>query len=215
MKKTTRISNKAHRFVSGIEAQSIKSLAAETIPQTEADLFRLVHELQVHQMELKQQNEELRQVRDEVEAGLERYTDLYEFAPVGYFTLTRDGTIRQTNLTGALLLGVDRAELTLVQFSFFVKGDCLPAFNIFLKNVFENKVKVTIETVLLKSDNKSLWVRIEAIVMPEGQTCRAAVMDINELKQIESQKEAVAYGLRESETRYRKLADSIDDKFCL
>jgi len=62
---------------------------------------RLVHELQVHQMELEQQNEELQRVRAEVEEGLARYTELYEFAPAGYLTLGRDGEIRQLNLAGA------------------------------------------------------------------------------------------------------------------
>ena len=57
------------------------------------------------------QNEELRRSRAEVEAGLERYTELYDFAPVGYLTLGRDGTIRQVNLTGAQLLGGERARL--------------------------------------------------------------------------------------------------------
>jgi hypothetical protein len=79
--------------------------------RTETDTQRLVHELQVHQIELEMQNEELRQSRAEVEAGLECYTELYDFAPVGYVTLGRDGTIRQMNLAGAHLLGVERARL--------------------------------------------------------------------------------------------------------
>ncbi|RPJ10969.1 MAG: histidine kinase, partial [Deltaproteobacteria bacterium] len=58
------------------------------------------------------QNEELRESRAEVEAGLERYTEFYDFAPVGYLTLGRDGAIRQVNLTGARLLGVDRGRLS-------------------------------------------------------------------------------------------------------
>ena len=65
-----------------------------------------MHELQVHQVELEMQNEELRRSRAEVEAGLERYTELYDFAPVGYLTLGLDGAIHQVNLTGASLLGV-------------------------------------------------------------------------------------------------------------
>ena len=63
-------------------------------PGTEEEPLRLLHELQVHQIELEMQNAELRQARDEVETALEKYTDLYDFAPVGYFTLDRKGTIR-------------------------------------------------------------------------------------------------------------------------
>ena len=72
---------------------------------------RLLHELQVHQIELEMQNEELQQARTKVEEGLSRYTDLYEFAPVGYLTLNREGEIQQVNLTGARLLGLERSHL--------------------------------------------------------------------------------------------------------
>src|SRR5271157_4080986 len=78
---------------------------------TAEETQRLVHELEVHQIQLEMQNEELLQARAEVEAILGQYTDLYDFAPVGYFTFDRDGAIRQVNLTGVRLLGVDRSGL--------------------------------------------------------------------------------------------------------
>ena len=85
-----------------------------------SDTRRLVHELQVHQIELEMQNEELMQTRAELEAALRQYTDLYDFAPVGYFTLARDGTILQVNLAGANLLGVERGTLIKQRFGVFV-----------------------------------------------------------------------------------------------
>jgi PAS domain-containing protein len=84
---------------------------AAALPATQTDPQRLVHELEVHQIELEMQNEELVQSRAQVEAGLRRYTDLYDFAPAGYFTLERDGAIHQVNLAGANLLGVERGAL--------------------------------------------------------------------------------------------------------
>src|ERR1035437_4901072 len=71
----------------------------------------LLHELQVHQIELEMQNTEIRQARDVVETALEKYTDLYAFAPVGYFTFDRNGNIITVNLCGARLLGVERSRL--------------------------------------------------------------------------------------------------------
>ena len=71
----------------------------EVRPGTKEETRRLLHELQVHQIELEMQNEELQQARAETEAVVGQYTDLYDFAPVGYVTLHRDGTIRQANLT--------------------------------------------------------------------------------------------------------------------
>jgi PAS domain-containing protein len=84
---------------------------SEAAALAEVDAQRIVHELQVHKVEPEMQNEELCRSRVEVEAGLERYTELYDFAPVGYMTLGRDGAIRQVNLTGTRLLGVERGRL--------------------------------------------------------------------------------------------------------
>ena len=70
------------------------------------ELLRLHHELLVHQVELEMQNAELREVRDVLETALEQHTELYEFAPVGYFTLDRIGTISSVNLFGTSLVGI-------------------------------------------------------------------------------------------------------------
>ena len=79
--------------------------------QSDADNQRQLHELEVHQIELEMQNEELREAREAMEALLEKYTDLYDFAPVGYLTLDREGIIREANLAGASLLGIARSAL--------------------------------------------------------------------------------------------------------
>ena len=87
---------------------------------TEKDLLRLHHELLVHQVELEMQNEELRQTMDRLETALEQYTDLYDFAPVGYFTLDRNGTISKVNLTGTSFVGVERSRLIGRRFGVYV-----------------------------------------------------------------------------------------------
>ncbi len=84
------------------------------------DTPHLVLELQIHQIELEMQNEQLEQARTQMETALELYTELYEFAPTGYFTLDRNGKIRQANLTGSGLLGVGRSRLVNRRFSRFV-----------------------------------------------------------------------------------------------
>ena len=159
---------------------------------TAEETQRLVHELQVHQIELEMQNEELQQTRAEVEAILGQYTDLYDFAPVGYFTLDRDGTIGQVNLTGARLLGVERSGLVNRRFGLFVSAESCPAFNAFLKKVFDCQAKETCELALRKQANDPLWAHIEAAATQDGQACRAAVVDITERKRAEAEVQAAA-----------------------
>ena len=86
------------------------------------DPQRQLHELQVHQIELEMQNAEIQESRNRMELLLEKFTDLYDFAPVGYFTLSADSTIQQANLTGAVLLGVERGRLVGQRFGHLFVG---------------------------------------------------------------------------------------------
>ena len=94
--------------------------AGENLPRTEADMRRLLHELQVHQVELEMQNEELRRAREELELSRNKYAELYDFAPVGYFTFDAHGVIREVNLAGAQLLGIERRLLANKPFTGFI-----------------------------------------------------------------------------------------------
>ena len=154
--------------------------------RSEADTQRLVHELQVHQIELAMQNEELRKARDEMETGLERYTELYDFAPVGYLTLDREGTIREANLTSASLLGIERSRLVKRRFALCVSAADLPAFNSFLAKVFASKVRESCEVTLLKEGKPPVELRIAAAVAAAGGECRVVLEDITEQKRAET-----------------------------
>jgi len=149
-------------------------------PGMEHDSRRPLHEARVHQVELKMQNEEFVAARSEVEAGLERYTDLYDFAPVGYFTLDRDGTIRHVNVTGARLVGIERSGLVNRRFGLFVSVETRPAFTAFLEKVFDGRAKDAFEARLAREGNDPLIVRIEAAACVDRQECRVIVTDITE-----------------------------------
>jgi len=81
---------------------------------------QILHELQVHQIELEMQNEELRKAQLALEESRQRYADLYDFAPVGYFTFTPEALIKNVNLTGATLLGMARQKLVNRRFRSFI-----------------------------------------------------------------------------------------------
>jgi two-component system cell cycle sensor histidine kinase/response regulator CckA len=165
------------------------------------ELQRIIHELAVHQIELEMQQDELLQSREELEEGLERFTELYDFAPLGYFTLARDGTILQVNLTGTKLLGVDRSELIGDLFGRFLAADEIPVFNALLERVFSTNNSGSCEVTLRNDDipqplhdlslsldagaEHNRTVRIDAVVSNDGQECRTVVSDISREKQVE------------------------------
>jgi diguanylate cyclase (GGDEF)-like protein/PAS domain S-box-containing protein len=161
---------------------------AASFPAIDADTQRLFHELEVHQIELEMQNEELVQARAEVETLLRLYTDLYDYAPVGYFTLARDGTIRQVNLAGANLLGAERGKLIKRRFGGFVSVQSCVTFSTFLEKVFGDQQKEICEVAIQANGHAPLWARIEASVVDEQRkVARAVVIDISERKQMEEQ----------------------------
>ncbi|WP_300442575.1 PAS domain-containing protein [Zoogloea sp.] len=113
------------------EQRLARRAAGETVPQRHA--ADLVHELQVHQIELEMQNEELRRAHAALEASRDRYVDLYEFAPVGYLTLNADGFIAEINLAGATLLGEVRGALIKRRFARFVADESRDGWHRFLR----------------------------------------------------------------------------------
>ncbi len=155
---------------------------------------RLVQELQVHQIELELQNEELLGARAELEAGLERYANLYDFAPAAYVTLDCDGVIQKANLAGARLLGTERARLVGKHFGYLVSAEGRSIFTAFLEQVFEGQgqevceVELTIEPSDPRAPEKkaSLWVHIEATASEDsGEECRAVLVDITGRRRME------------------------------
>jgi PAS domain S-box-containing protein len=152
---------------------------------TEEEPLRLRHELQVHQVELDMQNEELRNSRDELEKVLEEYTELYDFAPVGYVTLDLKGTIRKVNFTGAALLGLVRSSLVGRRFWQFMTDEACPVFTAFLGKVFTGPNKEECELTLLKNGHAPVCVQVVGRVTKPGQECRIALIDITERKRAE------------------------------
>ena len=150
------------------------------------DSRRLLHELQVHQIELEMQNAELRQARDALEAALENYTDLYDFAPSGYFTLAPTGAILRANLTGATLLGIERSRLQGQLFERLVSNEGRPAFQAFLKHVFADPAKQAGDFELACPGQPPRSVNLEAQSSPDRKECRAAVVDITARKVAEA-----------------------------
>jgi PAS domain S-box-containing protein len=154
------------------------------IEEVAADKQRINHELEMSQTELEKQNKELLSARAETESALRQYENLYDFAPVGYFTMRRDGVIQKANLAGAKLLGIQDGSLPQGPFDLFVSATFRTTFSDFLEKVFTSRNKETCEVGLERDETASLWVHIEAI-LDSDETCQAVVSDITERKQAE------------------------------
>jgi len=195
----------------------MSEMAGEPAPPIKKeDMKKLIHELRVSRIELEIQNEGLVQARDEVEALLERSTNLYDFAPVGYFTLDHRGTIHNMNLTGAAMLGFERSLLVDRRFQAFVSQDSLPGFNAFIKTVFGRKTKQSCDVEIRNQNDQPIVVRIEANVAGASQECFMAVADITERKRAEEQlkhfNEELEKGIAD---RTGKLNASLEEKVVL
>jgi PAS domain S-box-containing protein len=148
------------------------------------DIQHLVHELQVHQTELEMQNEELRRAQLQLEESRDKYVDLYDFAPVGYFTVAERGLILEANLTGATMLGVDRSRLLKQPFSRFVAWDNEDTFYFHRKQVFETRTPQVCDLKMVKRDSTLFEAQLESIAVPDSEgnynRFRTAVIDITE-----------------------------------
>jgi hypothetical protein len=140
---------------------------------------KLLHELQVHQIELEMQNEELRQAYETSEIALKKYTLLYDFAPMGYFTLTVEAIIIDLNFTGAEMLGDRRFSLLNSNFRFFVSDESKQVFNDFFRKVSNGNSKESCEIMLGYNNKPSTYVYIEGITTGDERKCLLSAVDIS------------------------------------
>ena len=187
----------------------VVELPGDTAPEpgvlpAEAEILRLLHELQARQVELAVQNAALAEARDTAVADLATYTDLYDSAPVGYLTLNRDGTIKNVNLVGAGMLGWDRSLLIGWPFQLFVPDESRSAFAAFLDKVDTSRTREACEMLLLARRTAPTWVRIEAIAAAPGKEYRLVLIDIKDRKQSMDT-------LEKSEAGYGIITDTADN----
>ena len=133
------------------------------------NLQRLVHELQVHQIELEMQNEELRETRIELETALARYTELFDFAPIGYVTISLDGTLQEVNHSAARLLRRPRSDLLGRRLDAMVVPRDRAKFSELLRQVVESEAGESCELELFRLDGRALRVQLVANLLARAE----------------------------------------------
>ena len=172
--------------------------------QSGQEIQRLVHELQIHQIELEMQNEELRETRTDLEAGLDRYSELFDAAPMSLVTLTTTGIISRTNLAAATLLGQPQARLQGVTLATFVAEPDRRRFRAFLEQAFADPNKASCELTLTGEGLPERIVAFETTLSADCQEFRCGLMDITARKRAED-------ALKLSEDRFAVLAQASHD----
>lgn len=176
--------NQVNAKILRLRAEEQLKLKEQNIVDSEVDynVKKLLHELQVHQIELEMQNEELREANAATEIALKKYTMLYDLAPMGYFTLEQNGNITELNFTGAELLGDRRFSLVNSNFKLFVSDESKGDFNKFLNRVFTSNYKETCKVQLGFIEKTMKHVYMEGVVIGDDRNCLLSVVDISGIK---------------------------------
>ncbi len=172
-----------------------------------ADTRALLHELQVHQVELEIQNEELRRSEATLLESRQRYFDLYHLAPVGYCSLDDAGLVTEANLTLATLFGYERGALLQHPFSRLIDPSEAEAFHLMRRRLLSQGEAQRLELRFVHRDGRPIWGLIEAALAPEADrphACRLTVNDVTARRLVEER-------LRERERRYQAVTDTAHD----
>jgi len=166
------------------------------------DVQQLVHELQVHQIELEMQNDELRRAQVELEAAHDRYLDLYDFSPAGHLTLDTHSKIVEANLRAGTMLGINRKDLIGQPLARFIARSDEDTFHRHCQEVMKSGTRQTCEVQLGNKAGASRWGYLESLAIfdDEGRITqwRTALLDVSDRKLAE-------LALRESEDRLQTM----------
>jgi PAS domain S-box-containing protein len=197
-------------------AQSPENLAALSPEETRQAL----QELRVHQIELEMQNEELRWTQVELEVSRERYFDLYDLAPVGYFTISEKGLILEANLTATTLLGMTRFALVRQPLGRFILKEDQDIYYLHRKQLFETGEPQAYELRMVENGGTIFWARLEANVASDHSTnsgqaaagapvCRVVLTDITERKRAEEELRRNEWALNHQNNLFSSLLENL------
>ena len=174
-----------------------------------ADILKRLTELEVQQKELELQNEQLHATIAKVETAADKYSNFYQFASAGFFTVDCNCNICELNLSGANMLGKEGLYLTNHRFDLFVTLDTRASFTLFFSKVLSTSTKQMCEVKITLNENDSLFVLIEGVYFEKDQNCLLTVIDISERKQLENEINKAKEKAEISEREYQSTIDNL------
>jgi hypothetical protein len=157
----------------------------QPINLSDSQVLKLVHEMEVHQIELEMLNEELILTKERAKVSAERYTELYDFAPLGYFTLSKEGIIIALNINGSIMLGKEMSNIKNSSFGSHFSYDSKSIYSRFLEKVFTSNLKETCEVTLSVNGHPPVYVQLIGIITENGEQCLVVGIDISDRKKAE------------------------------
>ena len=174
---------------------------------------QLVHELEVHRIELEMQNEELRKTLQSLEESRDRYLDLYDFAPLGYVSLEQHGHIREINLAAANLLNTERSRLIGRSLAAYVTAEDESAFLKHVRKCIQGQENATSEVSLTTKAGRSIAVQLHSVpvrdIGSEVTLCRTAITDITDRKRMELDRERLIADLEASNAELERFTYTV------
>ncbi len=184
------------------KAESINKKRGRTAKDhlSDLDMLKLIQELEIHKIELEVQNEELIRLQSISEESIKKYSELYEFAPSAYFTLSLEGEIKELNLTGSKILGMDRSIIINTRLDSFMSSENKERFKKLLENICNRLMKDTCEIELINKKNQAVHLLLSGVLSEDENKFNLTAIDISELKKAEKE-------IIEEKTRSKQYLD--------
>jgi len=171
--------------------------------KSSVDLAASIHELRVHQIELKMQNEELRRIQEELETMRDRYAHLYDFSPVGYLSVSEEGIITEANLTIASMFHVNRGDLIEKHLFKYIHSEDQDIYFQHRRHLLETEDPQVCELRFVKPNGEQFYARLDCMIienkLENSREIRAAVSDITESKQAKKERDSLQEKLQQAQ----------------